>query len=373
MSDTSKSITGLRVAIVHDYLNQLGGAERCLDAFHELFPDAPMYTLVYDEKKLPHLKTWDIRPSFLQYFPGMKSHYKYYLPWFPFVVKTFNLRKYDLIISISHAWVKGVSTHGVPHISYCLTPVRYAWDLYEEYLAYEYIPLFFKMMMPFLARLLRRWDRKHAKRVNHFIAISDTVARRIEKYYNRSSTVIYPPVDTTFYKIDPTVKREDFYLTVSRLKAYKRIDIIIEAFNALGLPLVVIGDGSELKSLQARAHSHVQFLTDLNDDEVRNYYRRAKGFIFAGHEDFGLVNAEAQACGLPSIAYDEGGSSEIVQDGVSGVLYPAQTKESLMRAVHAFEGMTFDSERVRAASLRFERECFKEHIRSFINEHVKKT
>ena len=367
---TMRKIPDLNVAIVHDYLNQYGGAERCLEVFHELFPRAPIFTLVYNEDTLPQYNQWDIRPSLLQHFPMIHQHYKYYFPWFPFVVKTFPLKKFDLVISISQAWVKGIRTGHVPHVSFCLTPVRYAWDLYEEYMLYEYIPPLGKKVLPLLAWMLRRWDRRQAQRIDHFIAISKTVQDRIRKYYNCSSTVIYPPVNTSFYHIDSSVKREDFYMTVSRLKAYKRIDLIVEAFNELGYPLTVIGKGSELDSLMKRAKGNVRFYTDLSDESVRSFYQRAKGFVFAGREDFGIVNAEANACGLPVIAYGEGGAAEVVHDGINGVIFTEQTKQSLIDAIRRFEAMSFAPEEVRARSLRFDRNTFKESFISFIHEKI---
>lgn len=365
-----KKTEDLRIAIVHDYLNQYGGAERCLEIFHELFPQAPIYTLVYKDTALPQYKGWDIRPSFLQPFPFIKDHYKYYFPFFPWAVKTFDLSEFDVVISISHAWVKGISKRTAAHICYCLTPVRYAWDLYDDYLKHEYIPVYFKFLMPLLAKCLRSWDRHQAQKVDHFIAISHAVKERIKKFYERDSDVIYPPSDTQFYTVDPAVPREDFYLTVSRLKAYKRIDLIIEAFNQMKKKLVVVGNGSELNSLKARAGDTISFETSLSDEEVRDHYRRARGFLFAGIEDFGLVNVEAQACGLPVIAYGVAGAREVVLDGVSGVLYHEHTSAGIARAVERFESLDFDPFKVRECSLKFDNERFKEKIRAFIAEKV---
>jgi glycosyltransferase involved in cell wall biosynthesis len=365
-----KKLEELRIAIVHDYLNQYGGAERCLEIFHELFPQAPIYTLVYKEAALPQYKDWDIRPSFLQACPFIKDHYKYYFPVFPFAVKTFDFSEFDVVLSISHAWVKGISKRRSRHICYCLTPVRYAWDLYDDYIKHEYIPFYFKILMPFLARCLRAWDRHHAKKVDHFIAISHAVQERINTFYERQADVIYPPSDTKFYTIDPSVEREDFYLTVSRLKAYKRIDLIIEAFNSMKKKLVVVGNGSELASLKARAGETISFETALSDEEVRAYYRRARGFLFAGIEDFGLVNVEAQACGLPVIAYGVAGAREVVLDGLSGVLYHDHSATGIVEAVQRFESRSFDPYKVRECALKFDNDVFKAKIRAFIAEKV---
>jgi glycosyltransferase involved in cell wall biosynthesis len=365
-----KDFKDLRIAIVHDYLNQYGGAERCLEVFHDLFPAAPIYTLVYRKDVLPQYKDWNLRPSFLQSFPGIDTHYKYYFPLFPLAVKTFDFSGFDLVVSISHAWVKGISKRKAIHICYCLTPVRYAWDLYDDYMKHEYIPIFFKALMPFLGWCLRSWDKYCAQRVDHCIAISQTVQKRVQKFYGRESEVIYPPANTQFYSIDPSVAREDFYLTVSRLKTYKRIDLIVEAFNQMKKKLVIIGNGSELGSLRKRAGETIQFETTLSDEQVRDYYRRARGFVFAGIEDFGLVNVEAQSCGLPVIAYGVAGAREVVLDGVSGILYQEQTVESLIKAVNRFETLSFDPYVVRECSLKFDTDEFKEKLLAFIEDKL---
>jgi len=366
----TKTIADLKIAIVHDYLNQYGGAERCLEVFHDMFPSAPIYTLVYKEEALPQYKEWDIRPCFLQKFPFIQQHYKYYFPLFPFAVSTFDLKEFDLVLTISHAWVKGIRKKRAKHICYCLTPVRYAWDLYEDYLKHEYVPSVFKLMMPMLAWCLRTWDTCQAKKVDKFISISETVRTRVKKFYQCESGMIYPPANLDYYTIDRTVPREDFYVTVSRFKAYKRIDLIVEAFNVMKKPLVVIGSGTEYESLRQRAGDTIRFETTLNDDEVRDYYRRAKGFVFAGIEDFGLVNVEAQACGLPVIAVNKAGAGEVVVDGKSGVLFPEQTVESLVEGVKRFETLTFDPHVVRGCSLKFDTSEFKKQLIEFIEKNI---
>ena len=358
----------MKIAIVHDYLNQLGGAERCLEVLHEMFPAAPIFTLVYDKNILPQYRKWDIRPSFLQHCPGAKQKYRYYLPFFPLVVKTFDLKGYDVILSVSHAWVKGIRKNGGVQICYCLTPVRYTWDLFEEYMTHEYIPVLVRKGLPFLAWCLRKWDKHEAQKVDHFLSISTTIKNRIKKYYVRESHIVYPPVTTDFYCVDKNIKREDFYLVVSRLKAYKRIDLIIDAFNALGYPLKVVGTGPEVKKLMQQANENIHFFTDLQDDDVRSFYRRAKGFVYAGLEDFGIVMAEAQSCGLPVIAFGEGGAKDIVKDGTSGVLFKEQTIPSLIQAIKRFESMSFDLNAVRNESLRFDAAVFKKNIKMFIEE-----
>jgi glycosyltransferase involved in cell wall biosynthesis len=363
------AVQDLKIAIVHDYLNQYGGAERCLEVFHSLFPKAPIYTLVYKKEALPQYADWDIRPCFLQSLPLIQKHYKYFFPLFPFAVRTFDFKKYDCVLTISHAWVKGIKKRKAKHICYCLTPVRYAWDLYDEYLKHEYIPKLFKVIMPFLGWCLRTWDKAQARKVDSFISISDTVKTRVKKFYGRDSTVIYPPADLSYYTIDSNVTREDFYITVSRFKAYKRIDLIVEAFKKMNKPLVVIGSGTEYESLKRRAGALTRFETTLSDTQVRDYYRRARGFVFAGVEDFGLVNVEAEACGLPVIAYNEGGASEVVVDGKSGVLFNEQTVEGVIKGIQRFESLSFDPCLVRECALKFDRKEFEKQIIAFI-EHT---
>ncbi len=355
-------LDNLKIAIVHDYLNQYGGAERVLEILHEMFPDAPIYTLLYDKEALPQYSSWDIRPSILNKFPGMKQNYKYFLPLLPLAAKSFDLSDYDLVISMSHAWVKSVKVRNGIHLNYCLTPVRYAWDLYDDYLNNEYIPLIARKILPFLAACLRAWDKWNNRNIDQIVAISNTIKDRIKKFYDMEAGVIYPPVNTTFFCPDKNVKREDYYIIVSRLKAYKRIDLIIEAFNQIGVPLKVVGQGPEYGKFKNMASSNIEFCTGLSDEEVRDLYRSARAFVFAGVEDFGIVNVEALACGLPVIAYNKGGATEVVKDGISGILYDDQTVDSLVGAIKRFESTDFDSDVIRKEALAFDSSVFKEKV-----------
>ncbi len=349
----------LRIAILHDYLNQYGGAERCLEAFHDIFPEAPVYTLVYDSSVLPQYSGWDIRTSFVDKIPFARYGYRYFIPLFPMAVKSFNLYEYDLVISMSHAWVKGAFVPNGVHINYCLTPTRYIWDLYDEYKRDKYIPLLGRLSLPAVAFLLRKWDLAANKGIDRFVAISETVKERIAKYYNSDSEIIYPPVKTDFF-VWKKYEREDFFITVSRLKAYKRIDLIVKAFAENKLPLKVVGKGPELPRLKKLASENIEFLTNVDDGGLVELYNRAKGFVFAGFEDFGIVNAEALSCGLPVIAYNRGGAAEIVDDGVSGILYDEQSPEGINRAIERFFPMKFDSAEIRNAGLKFSEGSFKE-------------
>ncbi len=358
----------MRVAIVHDYLNQFGGAERVLEALHELFPEAPVYTILYDRKALPQYSGWDIRPSFIQAIPFAKQRYTALAPFFPSAVRSLRLDGFDIIISNTHAWGKGIEIDKrTCHICYCLTPMRYIWDLYEEYRAHEYINPLARYILPFWAKRTRRWDVERAKTVQHYIAISGTVADRIGRYYKRDAAIIYPPCDTDFFTPDG-VNESDYYLTVSRLKAYKRIDLIIDTFNRLGLPLKIIGAGPELKRLKGRAEKNIEFLGYVSDQDLLRHYRGCRALVFAGHEDFGLAMAEAQACGKPVVAYGRGGAAEIVVDRETGILFHEQTSTAIAEAVERFQNTGFDTGRIRQSSLRFGKDMFRNAFTHFIYE-----
>ena len=356
----------MRVAIIHDYLNQFGGAERVLEVLHELFPRAPIFTIVYDKKTLPQYADWDIRTSFLQKAPFAKQGYRNFLFLFPRAVASFQLSGFDLVISNTHAWGKGINLNSSTlHICYCLTPMRYIWDLYQDYLRYEHIPALARYILPFWARRLRRWDTLTAAKVTHFIAVSQTVAKRIENYYQRESVIIYPPCDTDFFKPDGAVDN-GYYLAVSRLKSYKRMDILVRAFNKLGLPLKIVGEGPQLKRLRQSANGNIEFTGRIADEYLLKAYQGCRGFVFCGNEDFGLTMAEAQACGKPVIAYCRGGAEEIVVEGKTGIFFYEQTPQSLVQAINRLPGLRFDRNYIRESSLRFNKENFKALLSDFI-------
>lgn len=359
----------MKAAIVHDYLNQYGGAERVLEAFHELFPGAPVFTIVYDRKALPQFRDWDIRPSFVQKMPFAKSRYRNFAFLFPKAARSFNLKGFDLVISSTHAWGKGIDLdRGACHICYCLTPMRYIWDLHEDYLKHEHINPVIRAFLPLLAGRMRRWDVATSQTVKYYIAISETVARRIKDYYKRDSIIIYPPCDTDFFRPTASPVDEGYYLTVSRLKAYKRIDILIEAFNILNLPLKIVGAGAELSRLKRMTNENIEFVGHVEDERLVTLYQNCKAFVFAGHEDFGLTMAEAQACGKPVIAYAKGGAQEIVIERKTGLFFYEQAPEALLAAVKEFRGLKFDYNFIREQSLRFKKETFKGKMRQFIKD-----
>jgi glycosyltransferase involved in cell wall biosynthesis len=358
----------MKLAIIHDYLNQYGGAERVLEKLHELFPEAPIYTSIYDAAAMPaEYRGWDIRTSYMQRLPGVMRHHQIYLPFYPMAFEGFDLSGYDVVLSNSSAWSKGVLTSpSTLHLCYCLTPMRWVWN-YREYIQRERFGKPIRMALPAVMNWLRVWDRVTADGVDHFATISRAVAARVSKYYRRESTVIYPPVDTTSFQVADS--HDDYFLVVSRLIPYKRIDIVVEAFNGLGLPLVIIGDGRDRKVLQARARSNIHFLGMIPDADVKRYFSRCRAFIFPGEEDFGITPVEAQAAGRPVIAYAGGGALDTVIDGVTGKLFRPQTAEGLAEAIASFDENDFDSSVIRANAERFDTASFQRFLLQFVECH----
>jgi glycosyltransferase involved in cell wall biosynthesis len=345
----------MKVAITTDWLNSFGGAERVLVALHRMFPDAPIYTSVYDPSGLPDfMQGWDVRPSFLQKIPFAKRRHQWLLPLMPMAFEQFDLSEYDLVVTTNSACAKGVITRpGTINLCYCYTPCRYLWDLYHEYTRGH--PL--RMLIAPIAHWMRLWDRLAADRVDHFVGISQEVAGRIDRHYRRDAEVIYPPVDVE--RVRPNgLPPEDFYLVVSRLVGYKRIDLAVEACNRLGRRLVVVGDGPERRRLEGLAGPTVEFRGSLDDAEVADLYARCRALIFPGLEDFGIAPVEAQAAGRPVVAYGRGGALETVVGGVTGVFFDEQTVEATTTAVRKLEGVSFDSRRCRENALRFDSRKF---------------
>jgi glycosyltransferase involved in cell wall biosynthesis len=356
----------VRVALVHDWLVTLGGADRVLLALHDLFPQAPVFTALHRPQALPRsFCDLDVRPSWLQNLPGAVRHHRLVVPLLPVAFGSVDLRGYDLVISSSHACAHGVRVpSGVVHICYCHTPMRYAWDLQQEYLRALPPPL--RPAARAVWGGLRAWDRRAAARVDVYVANSRHVADRIRRHYGREAVVIYPPVDTDFFTPGDS-RRPDrpgcggpgsFYLVVSRLVPYKRVDLAVRAFSRLGRPLVVVGDGPERRRLEAMAGPTVRFAGEVSDEALREYYRGCRALVFAGEEDFGLVPVEAQACGRPVIALGRGGVRESVVDGVTGLLFSDPDPDALAAAVISSDGMAFDPRTIRAHAERFSRPRF---------------
>ncbi len=358
----------MRVALVHDYLVQYGGAERVLEALCELFPMAPIYTLVYDEKLFAsRLGGRKIYTSFLQNLPLSKTHHRAFPVLMPMAIESFDLSSYDIVISDSNSYAKGVVTGPETlHICYCHTPMRYAWDNYYSYAEGFSFSSVIKKIIPLAMNYIRLWDKISASRPEKFIANSNFVKRRIKKYYQENAEVVYPPVDMFFYDDEKEIKKENYFLIVGRLIPYKRFDLVIEAFNILKLPLKIIGEGPECKKLKSMAGENIEFLGWLPDSEVRNYYARAKAFVFPQEEDFGIVALEAMASGTPLIAYRGGGALESVQEGINGVFFGSQNVGSMVRAIEKFQHTKFDRNIIKSSIQKFEKRLFQDKIKEIV-------
>ena len=361
----------MKVALVHDWLNQMGGAENVLETLVELFPQAPIYTSMYGPELMPDAyRSWDVRTSFMQWLPGVTRHHQVYMPLYPLAFRSFDLRGYDLVLSNKSGFCHGVRTPPeVVHICYCLTPTRFLW-MYESYRQREDIGQLADAALRPLLALLRRWDYAAAQRVHHFIAISTAVQERIRRFYDRESVIIHPPVDTERYTPSPEPP-EDYFLVVGRLIPYKRIDLAVRAFTQLRLPLVVVGDGRDRAKLEAMAGPNVTFLGRVpSGKDLLSLYRRCRAFIFPGLEDFGIAPVEAQAAGRPVIAYAAGGALDTVQEGITGTFFHEQTPEALAAAVRRFDPSDYDPAACRANAERFSVSQFKRKLLAFIEENV---
>ncbi len=360
---------GMKVAILHDYLNQYGGAERVLEALLEMYPEADLYTLLYDAKRTRGIFEGRVTGTSVMDRPLVRRRHRAFIPFMPLAAATLTSARnpYDLIISSSAGYGKGIAIAGKVHVSYCHSPLRYAWEFdYLKSVPFSPWPLREAILKP-IARALKRWDKNTADRVNVFLANSHFIAGKVDAYYGREAEVIYPPVDTSVWKPHAREKRKDYYLMTGRLLYYKRFDLGIQAFNAFGKPLVIVGAGPEEQKLKKLATSpHITFRRDLSDEELRATYAGAKALIFPQVEDFGLVAAEAQACGTPVIAYGKGGGAEIVVDGVTGIHFEEQTPEALIDAVNRFETMKFDRRAIVKNAKRFSKATFVKDMRRVI-------
>ncbi len=357
----------MNIALAHDYLNQYGGAERVLEVFHEMYPQSPVFTSIYAANLMPaRFRSWDIQTSFMRKLPGAARHHQLYMPLYPTAFEKFDLSGYDLVLSSSSAFAKGVITEADAfHVCYCHAPMRFAWN-YNEYVAGEHVPRRAHIVLSLILNYVRLWDEVTAGRVDAFIANSRVVQRRIYKRYKRTATVINPPVDTRQYTPEPGGPKGDYYLTVSRLIPYKRLDIVVEAFNALGLPLKVVGQGRQAEELQNKAKPNIEFLGGVPDAELKKLYANCKAFIFPGQEDFGIAPLEAQASGRPVIAYGAGGALETVKAGLTGEFFAEQTPEALTDVVSRFDASYYDPSAIRRHAESFDKEVFKRRINDFI-------
>jgi glycosyltransferase involved in cell wall biosynthesis len=361
----------MRIANVHDWLPLYGGAERVLEQLINVFPDADLFSMIdaIAPGQRGFLQNKPVRTSFIQKLPKAQTHYRQYLPLMPLAVEQFDLRGYDLILSSSYAVAKGVLTGpGQLHVCYCHSPIRYAWDLQEQYLEEAGLT---RGLKSWLARALlhyvRLWDMRTAAGVDHFIANSRFVERRIRKVYRREATVIYPPVDVDSFTVDG--EKESFYFAASRLVPYKRMDLIAEAFSRMPeRRLKMVGDGPEMNKVRTKSGPNVELLGFRDNAAMRDLMQRAKAFVFAAEEDFGIVPVEAQACGTPVIAFGRGGARETVVPDVTGLFFDAQTPESLCAAVERFEARRepFETSAIRKNAERFSAERFRTQLKEFV-------
>jgi glycosyltransferase involved in cell wall biosynthesis len=356
-----------KVALVASWLNQYGGAERVLEVAHDLFPDAPVFTSTYWRAAMPAAyKTWDIRVTFIDRLPLRNQ--RLLLPLYPAAFESLDLRGYDVILSITSAFAHGVRVPaGARHICYCLTPARFLWN-YAAYVERERIGRLPRLILPLFIAGLRAWDRRAAERVSDFCAISQLVRERIAKYYQRDATIIFPPVEVGRFSVSRA--RGDYFLILSRLVPYKRIDLAVQAFNELGLPLVIAGDGRDRARLQAIAQPNVRFLGRVSDAAGKDLIARCRAFLFPGEEDFGITPLEANACGKPVIAFAGGGALETIVAGVTGEFFRAPTAQALADAVRAFDDRKFDPMALRGHAEKFSTAVFKEKLVKLCNSTI---
>lgn len=353
-----------KVALVYDRVNKWGGAERVLLALNEMFPEAPLYTSVYSPTGAPWARKFKkIETSYLQKIPGASTNHEYLAAFMPLAFESFNLSRFDLVISVSSEAAKGVLTPNTTrHLSYCLTPTRYLWNGYNSYFKNSLLK---KISAPVVS-YLKSWDKVAAHRSDLMLGISNETKGRIKKFYERDVDIIFPPVDTKFFS-NGTRHREDYYLLVSRLVSYKKIELAIKAFNRLGYPLLIIGTGRLFGKLKKMAKPNIVFLGQVSDQELRRYYQSAKALVFPQREDFGIVPVEAQAAGTPVIAYAKGGALDTVIDGKTGILFEKQTTESLVGSVMSFQKHTFDPKLIKKNAETFSKARFAEGFATILN------
>lgn len=361
----------MKTALIHEWLVTLAGAESVLHSIFKLYP-GDIYTLFHEPAETAGA-LWErarVHASMLQRIPLARKHHRAFLPLFPMAVEQFDLRDYNVVISSSYAVAKGVLTSSDQlHICYCHSPMRYVWDLTFQYLELAGLQSGLKnFLVRAIFHYIRLWDAVSSVRVNEFIANSRYIANRIRKCYNRDATVIYPPVDVERFHLSD--RREEYFVTVSRLVPYKRVDLAVEAFNELGLPLHVIGDGPARKQLQAKAKKNIEFLGTIPSDQLQEHLSHARAFVFCAEEDFGIVNVEAQAAGIPVLAYGRGGALETVKSGVSGLFFYRQDVASLVACVKEFLSRedSFEPERIRRNAEQFPRSRFERELKAFVDD-----
>jgi glycosyltransferase involved in cell wall biosynthesis len=361
----------VRLALVHDWLTGMRGGEKALEVVCERFPDAELFTLMHVRGSVsPIIEQRPIHTSFIQHLPAARRLYRNYLPLFPAAVEQFSFDRFDRVLSLSHCVAKSaVTPGGVPHVCYCFTPMRYAWDQFDAYFGPERTGAIGSAVMRRVMGRMARWDRETAVRPDRYVAISHYVAGRIGRYYNRPASVVYPPVDTEFYRPNDTAP-ERFALIVSALVPYKRIELAIEACDLAHLPLKIIGDGPERAALERLAHGRAEFLGRVSNEDVRSLYRRAQMVLLPGEEDFGIAPIEAQACGRPVVALRRGGSLETVVHGTTGVLVDDMSAEAFADGIAQALSTRFDVADIRSYAEQFGRSRFGDEMESLVYSNV---
>lgn len=357
----------MKIALVHDYLAQDGGAEKTLKSLHEIWPEAPIFVLFHDKKKLANFADADIRESFLARLPFGRSRYEWYLPLMPLATESFDLKGFEVVISSSSNFSKGIITGPETlHISYCHTTPRFLWADNYRYLENLNYNRLIKSFLPPLIHRLRLWDKMSVDRVDHFIANSKTVQQRISKYYRRESEVIYPPAETQLFSTQKSVG--DYFIAGGRLVPYKRLDLVVKVFNRLRYPLKIFGSGPELAALQTMAKPNVEFIGQITDEEKVKLFSGARAYIHPQIEDLGITAIESMASGRPVIAFNCGGATETILPGDTGVFFHEQSWESLLEAVLNFNHQNWDSQKIREHARKFDVENFKINIQKYVGD-----
>jgi glycosyltransferase involved in cell wall biosynthesis len=363
----------MKVAIVHDWYDTPGGAEKVIQALLEIYPDADLFALVdfFDKQDRDrYLFGKSVNVSFIQKLPFASSKFRFYLSLFPIAIEQFDLSPYDLVISSSHAVAKGVITSTQQlHISYIYSPMRYAWDMYHTYLKAHNITGLKALILKYTLHKIRIWDYASSTRVDKFVSISTLIQQRVQKYYRRKSHIIFPPVDCDKFTLH--TKKQDYFITASRLVPYKKVKMIVEAFNINSLPLKVVGSGEEFEAIKKIAKPNIEIIGYCEEEELIKLMQNAKAFVYAAYEDFGIVPVEAMSCGTPVIAYAKGGIQDTVLDKKTGLLYQHQNIESLNQAIKEFDNIDFDYQSIAEHAKKFSKQNFQQQIKQFIDDSLK--
>lgn len=357
----------MKLVLVHDWLNQIGGAEDVLEILVDMYPDSPIYTSIYWREKMPsHWQDWDLHTLWIDHLPFIHQKHQAYLLFYPLAWRGLNLSNYDIVLTNKSGFCHGLKIGPATlHICYCLAPTRYVWQ-YDAYMQRENVPKPIRLALRPIMQFLKRWDYQAAQRVHHFIAISTDIQQRIKQFYHRDSEIIFPPVEAA-ERFEPVSKPDDYFLSLGRLVPYKRVDLIVEACTRLNLPLKVAGRGRDLERLQAMAGPTVEFLGYVSDDDLPDLFAHAKAFIFPGLEDFGITPVQSQAAGRPVIAYKGGGALDTVIEGKTGAFFDEQTVESLMQVLQVFDANDYNPSDCREHALKFDTSIFKQQLSSTID------